>query len=109
MNEKQIEKIAGPGSGPDYATTEGRHSHLYKCQQEQPEMDLEKEATKFVQSKEFIESKESPVLLTARYFYGLGFNAIKDALLKWIDEYKNYYSGPSWELLKTHIETLKQV
>ena len=30
----------------------------------------------------------------------------KDALLKWIDEYKNYSSGPSWELLKTHIETL---
>lgn len=30
----------------------------------------------------------------------------KDALLEWIDEYKNYSSGPSWELLKTHIETL---
>ena len=30
----------------------------------------------------------------------------KDALLGWIDEYKNYSSGPSWELLKTHIETL---
>ena len=30
----------------------------------------------------------------------------KDALLEWIDEYKDYSSGPSWELLKTHIETL---
>lgn len=30
----------------------------------------------------------------------------KDALLEWIDEYKNFSSGPSWELLKTHIETL---
>ena len=30
----------------------------------------------------------------------------KDALLEWIDEYKNYSSGPSWGLLKTHIETL---
>lgn len=29
-----------------------------------------------------------------------------DALLEWIDEYKNYSSGPSWDLLKTHIETL---
>ena len=30
----------------------------------------------------------------------------KDALLEWINENKNYYSGPSWDLLKTHIETL---
>lgn len=30
----------------------------------------------------------------------------KDALLGWIDEYENYSSGPSWALLKTHIETL---
>ena len=30
----------------------------------------------------------------------------KDALLEWIDEYKNYSSGPSWDLLKTHIESL---
>ena len=48
-------------------------------QQEQPDVDLEGEATKFVQSKEFIESKESPVLLTARYFYELGVNARKRA------------------------------
>ena len=47
-------------------------------QQEQPKVDLEKEATKFVQSKEFIESKESPVLLIARYFYELRFNAKKE-------------------------------
>jgi len=46
-------------------------------QQEQPEVDLEKEATKFVQSKEFIESEESPVLLIARHFYELGLNARK--------------------------------
>lgn len=37
--EKQIEKIAGPGSGPDYATTEGRYSRLFKRRQEQPEVD----------------------------------------------------------------------
>ncbi|MBO7071857.1 MAG: hypothetical protein J6W09_11280 [Bacteroidales bacterium] len=37
ITEKQIEKIAGPGSGPDYATTEGRYSHLFKHKQEQPE------------------------------------------------------------------------
>ena len=30
----------------------------------------------------------------------------KDALLEWISEYKNYSAGPSWDLLKTHIETL---
>ena len=30
----------------------------------------------------------------------------KDALLEWIDEYKNYSAGPSWDLLKTHLETL---
>ena len=30
----------------------------------------------------------------------------KDALIEWIDAYKNYSSGPSWELLKTHIESL---
>ena len=48
--------------------------------QEQPEVELEKEAVKFVQSKEFIESKESPVLLTARHFAEWGaihFNARK--------------------------------
>ncbi len=38
---------------------------------------FEKEATKFVQSKEFIESKESPVLLTARHFWFKGYNAKK--------------------------------
>ena len=43
-----------------------------------PEVDLEKEAIKFVQSKEFIESKESPVLLIARHFYELGLNAGKE-------------------------------
>ena len=33
-------------------------------------------------------------------------NIRKDTLLKWINEYKNYSSGPSWDLLKTHIESL---
>lgn len=46
-------------------------------QQEHPEVNLEKEATKFVQSKEFIESEESPVLLIARHFFNLGLNARK--------------------------------
>ena len=39
---------------------------------EQPEVDLKKEVTKFVLSKEYIEGKEPPVLLTARHFYELG-------------------------------------
>jgi hypothetical protein len=47
-------------------------------QQEQPGVDLEKEATNFVQSKEFIESEESPVLLIARHFYELGLNERKE-------------------------------
>lgn len=40
--------------------------------EEQQEDDLEKEVTKFVLSKEYIEGKETPVLLTARHFYDLG-------------------------------------
>ena len=36
------------------------------------EINLEKEATEFVQTKEFVESKESPVLLIAKHFYELG-------------------------------------
>ena len=36
ITEKQIEKVAGPGSGPDYSTTEGRYSHLFKHKKEQP-------------------------------------------------------------------------
>lgn len=42
VSDKQVEKLRGPGSGPDYATTEGRYSHLFKRQQEQPEVDLKK-------------------------------------------------------------------
>lgn len=41
------------------------------------ETDLEKEATEFVQTKEFVESKESPVLLIAKHFYELGLKAQK--------------------------------
>lgn len=37
--------------------------------------DLEKEAERFVQTKEFAESKESPVLLIAKHFYELGLKA----------------------------------
>ena len=37
ITDKQIEKIAGPGSGPDYATTEGRYSYLFKRRQARPE------------------------------------------------------------------------
>lgn len=36
------------------------------------EVNLEKEAAEFVQTKEFVESKESPVLLIANHFYELG-------------------------------------
>ena len=46
ITEKQIKKIAGPGSGPDYATTEGRYSHLFKSKQEQPD-GLDEEVKKY--------------------------------------------------------------
>jgi len=39
------------------------------------DVDLEKEATEFVQTKEFVESKESPVLLIAKHFFKLGLNS----------------------------------
>ena len=42
---------------------------------EMKEVDLEKEATEFVQTKEFVESKESPVLLIAKHFYELGLKS----------------------------------
>lgn len=45
------------------------------------------------------EEWETPPLTRVEYIR-------RDALLEWIDEYKNYYAGPSWDLLKTHIETL---
>ena len=48
---------------------------ITSLQQELPEADLEKEVVKFVQSKEFIESRESPVLLTARHFWNKGYIA----------------------------------
>lgn len=41
------------------------------------EVNLEKEATEFVQTKEFVESKENPVLLIAKYFFELGLNINK--------------------------------
>ena len=41
------------------------------------ETDLEKEAENFVQTKEFVESKESPVLLIAKHFYELGLKTQK--------------------------------
>lgn len=41
------------------------------------EVNLEKEATEFVKTKEFVESKESPVLLIAKHFYELGLNINK--------------------------------
>lgn len=44
---------------------------------EMREVDLEKEATEFVKTKEFVESKESPVLLIAKHFYELGLNTNK--------------------------------
>ena len=47
----------------------------YKESLEVKEVDLEKEATEFVQTKEFVEGKESPVLLIAKYFFELGLKA----------------------------------
>ncbi len=41
------------------------------------EVDLEKEATEIVQSKEFVEGKESPILLIAKHFFELGLKAKK--------------------------------
>ena len=41
------------------------------------EFDLKKEATEFVQTKEFVESKENPVLLIAKHFFELGLKAQK--------------------------------
>lgn len=42
------------------------------------EVDLEKEATEIVQSKEFVESKESPILLIAKHFFELGLKLQKE-------------------------------
>ena len=53
-------------------------NYITSLLQEQPEVDIEKEAIKFVQSKEFIESEESPILLIARHSYELGLNAKKE-------------------------------
>lgn len=39
------------------------------------EVDLEKEATRFVQTKEFAECEGSPVLCLAKHFFELGLNA----------------------------------
>ena len=41
------------------------------------EVDLEKEATEIVQSKEFVEGKESPILLIAKHFFELGLKLQK--------------------------------
>ena len=41
------------------------------------EVDLEEEATEFIQTKEFVESKESPTLLIAKHFYELGLKVHK--------------------------------
>ena len=84
IDEKQIEKIAGPGSGPDYATTEGRYSYLFKRRQEQPEVDLEKELEHWRHEHfsgkrdgdyngEYLERESQ--LDIARHFYELGKNS----------------------------------
>lgn len=39
------------------------------------DVDLEKEAIEIVQSKEFVEGKESPILLIAKHFFELGLKA----------------------------------
>ena len=39
------------------------------------DVDLEKEATRFVQTKEFAECEESPVLCLAKHFFELGLKA----------------------------------
>ena len=41
------------------------------------EVDLKKEATEFIQTKEFVESKENPILLIAKHFFKLGLKAQK--------------------------------
>ncbi len=58
---------SGFARGQQYELT-AIEAEILCLQQEQLEVDIEKEAIKFVQSKEFIESEESPVLLIARHF-----------------------------------------
>lgn len=42
------------------------------------DINLDKEATEFVQTKEFVESKESPVLLIAKHFFELGLKTKRE-------------------------------
>lgn len=84
ITEKQIEKIAGPGSGPDYATTEGRYSHLFKHQQEQPEVDLEKLG-------EEVEN------------FCLEYDARKDAWYNMTPRDQKLLSNPTWLNFATNI------
>ena len=87
ITEKQIEKMAGPGSGPDYATEEGRYSYLFKHRQERPEVDLEKELEMWRHDHfkgvrdgdyygEYLERESQ--LDIARHFFELGLNARKE-------------------------------
>ena len=83
--EKQTENTAGPGSGHDYATKEGRYSCLFKQQQEQPEVDLEKEITEHAENMphgEFTHDSECReheewAMKEFRHFYELGLKARK--------------------------------
>jgi len=50
-------------------------------------------------------SEKTALLSERRHDYDVAYIR-EDALMEWIDEYKNYSSGPSWDLLKTHIESL---
>ena len=52
----------------------------YKENPEMKEVDIEKEAERFVQTKEFIESTESPIILLAKYFFELGMQVSNKTL-----------------------------
>lgn len=80
--EKQIEKTSGPGSGPDYATTEGRLRNAHKFQQS--EVDLEKEFQEYWYLHQYDHRLRRQVMdghgkdvleNTARHFYELGLKA----------------------------------
>ena len=78
--DKQVEELQGQGSGPDYNTTEGRYSHLFKRQQEQPEVDLRTEYDEQFYSDPVFGKlvNRNAGIAIARHFYELGLNARKE-------------------------------
>lgn len=79
ISDKQIEELRGPGSGPDYNTTEGRFRNAHKFKQEQSEVDFEKELDEAVRRyKPNGDFGWGTLYNIAYYFYELGRNARKN-------------------------------